>query len=94
MTYSIVFRHQAPGELGVAIQTCAFAVGWMVPWARAGVGAVATQAMAEPAYGSWCRDALASGATAPEALAAAMRHVRDGERWFGRSQRRTLGPFR
>jgi uncharacterized Ntn-hydrolase superfamily protein len=42
-----------------------------VPWARAGVGAVATQASGEPSYGPRCLDALAGGATAAEALAEA-----------------------
>ena len=71
MTYSIVARDAETGQLGVAVQTCMFAVGSIVPWARAGVGAVATQAIAEPAYGPWCLDALASGASAADALAAA-----------------------
>ena len=45
MTYSIVARDPESGQLGVAVQTCWFAVGALVPWAVAGVGAVATQAM-------------------------------------------------
>src|SRR5690349_12953127 len=48
-----------------------FAVGSIVPWARGGVGAVATQASGEPSYGPRCLDALARGATAAEALAEA-----------------------
>lgn len=71
MTYSIVARDNATGQLGVAVQTAMFAVGAVVPWARPGVGAVATQAMGEPAYGPRCLDALASGSNASEALAAA-----------------------
>jgi uncharacterized Ntn-hydrolase superfamily protein len=71
MTYSIVARDEVTGELGVAVQTCMFAVGSSVPWARAGVGAVATQAIGEPAYGPRCLDQLAAGATAADALAAA-----------------------
>ncbi len=71
MTYSIVARDVATGELGVAVQTCMFAVGAVVPWARPGVGAVATQAIGEPAYGPRCLDELALGATAVEALSAA-----------------------
>jgi uncharacterized Ntn-hydrolase superfamily protein len=73
MTYSIVARDEVSGELGVAVQTCMFAVGSVVPWARAGVGAVATQAIGEPAYGPRCLDQLASGATAADALAEAQR---------------------
>jgi uncharacterized Ntn-hydrolase superfamily protein len=71
MTYSIVARDQVSGELGVGVQTAMFAVGSIVPWVRAGVGAVATQAIGEPAYGPLCLDALAGGSTASEALAAA-----------------------
>jgi uncharacterized Ntn-hydrolase superfamily protein len=70
MTYSIVARDPASGGLGVAVQTCMFGVGAIVPWARAGVGAVATQAFAEAAYGPRCLDLLAAGASAPAALAA------------------------
>jgi uncharacterized Ntn-hydrolase superfamily protein len=45
-----------------------FAVGNIVPWAEAGVGAVATQAMSEVAYGWRCLAAMKDGATASEAL--------------------------
>ncbi|MGH9018465.1 MAG: DUF1028 domain-containing protein, partial [Acidimicrobiales bacterium] len=69
MTYSIVARDPGTGALGVAVQTCWFAVGALVPWARAGVGAVATQAMVEVSYGPRCLDALAAGAGAGRALA-------------------------
>src|SRR4029079_16148962 len=72
VTYSIVDRDAATGQLGVAVQTCMFAVGSVVPWARAGVGAVASQAIAESAYGPRCLDAMAEGATAALALDAAM----------------------
>ena len=71
MTYSIVARDHETGALGVAVQTAMFGVGSVVPWARAGVGAVATQAMGEPAYGPRCLDALASGSSADAALDAA-----------------------
>lgn len=71
MTYSIVARDSSTGDVGVAVQTCFFGVGAIVPWARAGVGAVATQAFAERAYGPRCLDALGSGAGAGDALARA-----------------------
>jgi uncharacterized Ntn-hydrolase superfamily protein len=71
MTYSIVAKDTETGQLGVAVQTCTFGVGMMVPWATAGVGAVATQAMGEPAYGPRCLDAMESGSSAADALAAA-----------------------
>jgi uncharacterized Ntn-hydrolase superfamily protein len=71
MTYSIVARDESTGELGVAVQTCFLAVGWIAPWARPGVGAVATQAFAELAYGPRCLDALRAGKSAGDALAEA-----------------------
>jgi uncharacterized Ntn-hydrolase superfamily protein len=71
MTYSIVARDEATGALGVAAETCMFAVGSQVPWAQAGVGVVATQGIGEPAYGPRCLERLAAGASAREALAAA-----------------------
>jgi uncharacterized Ntn-hydrolase superfamily protein len=72
VTYSIVARDDATGQLGVAVQSCAFAVGAVVPWARAGVGAVATQAIAEIAHGPRCLDELANGLSAEQALHAAL----------------------
>jgi Family of unknown function (DUF1028) len=42
VTCSIVARDDATGDLGVAVQSAIFAVGSVVPWVRAGVGAVAT----------------------------------------------------
>src|SRR3954453_23885901 len=50
-TYSIVARGPETGELGAAVQSHWFSVGSIVTWARPGVGAVATQSIAEPAYG-------------------------------------------
>jgi uncharacterized Ntn-hydrolase superfamily protein len=69
MTYSIVARDDATGELGVAVAACMFAVGSVVPWARAGVGAVATQALSEATYGPRCLELMADGASAEAALA-------------------------
>ena len=51
MTYSIVARDPETGDLGVAVQSKFLAVGATVPWARAGVGAIATQSFANVAYG-------------------------------------------
>lgn len=50
-TFSIVARDPATGELGVAVQSRVIAVGAIVPYARAGVGAIATQAWGNPTYG-------------------------------------------
>lgn len=68
MTYSIVARDPRTGDLGVAVQSHYFSVGSVVTWARAGVGAIATQSMAEISYGPMGLDLMASGKTAPEAL--------------------------
>jgi uncharacterized Ntn-hydrolase superfamily protein len=68
VTYSIVARDPATGELGVAVQSHWFAVGSIVPWARSGVGAVATQAIAEVSYGPRALALLAEGASPGEAL--------------------------
>ncbi len=69
-TYSIVAHDPATGDLGVAVQSHWFAVGPIVPWARPGVGAVATQSIAEPAYGPRLLDRLAAGELPHDALAA------------------------
>ncbi len=73
MTYSIVARDEATGELGVAVQSHWFSVGSVVSWARAGVGAVATQAMAEKSYGPLGLELMASGKSANEALDALLK---------------------
>ena len=70
MTYSIVARDAQTGQFGVAVQSHYFSVGPLVPWAAAGVGAVATQSMVEPDYGPQGLRLMASGASAREALAA------------------------
>ena len=69
MTYSIVARDAQTAELGVAVQSHWFGVGSLVPWARPGVGAVATQASVRVAYGPEALDLLASGVGAAETLA-------------------------
>ena len=51
MTYSIVARDAQTGDLGVAVQSHWFSVGSVVTWAESSVGAIATQSIAEPAYG-------------------------------------------
>lgn len=70
MTYSIVARDPGTGEMGVATQSQAFAVGSSVSWAAPGAGVVATQSMGEPMYGDLGLDALRAGLTAEEALTA------------------------
>ena len=67
-TFSIVARDPQTGELGVAVQSHWFAVGDTVPWAEAGVGAVATQSFADPSYGKLGLDLMRAGRSAPQAL--------------------------
>lgn len=69
-TYSIVARDPVTGELGVAVQSHWFSVGSVVPWAEAGVGAVATQSIVDPSYGPLGLALMRAGRSAPEALAA------------------------
>src|SRR3989442_13448759 len=69
-TFSIVARDSATGELGVAVQSHYFSVGPIVPWAEAGVGAVATQSLVLVDYGPKGLDLMRQGLTAPQALAA------------------------
>ena len=68
-TYSIVARDAATGQLGVAVQSHFFSVGSIVTWAEAGVGAIASQAFSDPAYGKLGLDLLRAGRSAPDALA-------------------------
>src|SRR4249920_1072550 len=67
-TFSIVGFDPQTGDLGVAVQSKFLAVGSVVPWARAGVGAVATQSFANVSYGPDGLALLAAGATAQVAL--------------------------
>src|SRR5687767_8143937 len=67
-TFSIVAFDAASGELGVAVQSKYFGVGSVVPWAQAGVGAVATQSHAKIGYGPDGLKLMAAGKSAREAL--------------------------
>jgi uncharacterized Ntn-hydrolase superfamily protein len=68
VTYSIVARDPATGELGVAVQSHFFSVGSVVSYAEPGVGAVATQSLVDPSYGPKGLDLMRKGQSAPEAL--------------------------
>jgi len=70
LTYSIVARDKATGEFGVAVQSHYFQVGPTVPWAIAGVGAVATQSMVNVSFGPLGLNYLGAGYTAEQALKA------------------------
>src|SRR6266481_5115145 len=72
-TYSIVAYDSATGDLGVAVQSKFPNVGGIVPWARAGIGAVATQSLGNTEYGDKGLELMAMGAGAPEAMRIVMR---------------------
>ena len=92
MTYSIVARDPDCGELGVAVQSAYFAVGAVVPWARAGVGAVASQAIALPVYGPHCLASMRDGKNAVDALVELERLLR-AQRPYTHLDRGTNGLF-
>jgi uncharacterized Ntn-hydrolase superfamily protein len=68
MTFSIVARDPATGDLGIAVASKFLAVGAVVPWAQAGIGAVATQALANVRYGPDGLAYLKAGKSAADAL--------------------------
>src|SRR4051812_25911689 len=67
-TFSIVARDPVTGRFGVAVTTKAFGVGALCPFAKAGVGAIATQARVNPALGPKGLRLLEHGLTADETL--------------------------
>ena len=67
-TYSIVARDPQTGQLGVAVQSHWFSAGTLVPWARAGVGAVATQSFVDVRYGTEGLALMQDGKSAQDAL--------------------------
>jgi len=68
VTYSIVARDAETGELGVGVQSQAFNTGAAVPWARPGVGAIATQSFTDRRYGYRGLELLAAGRSPQDAL--------------------------
>jgi len=70
VTYSIVARDQKTGQFGVAVQSHYFQVGPVVPWALAGVGAVATQSQVNVSYGPLGLDLMRAGYSAEQTLKA------------------------
>jgi uncharacterized Ntn-hydrolase superfamily protein len=77
VTYSLVARDEETGVLGVAVQSRAFRTGAVCAWARAGVGAIATQSFTDERYGVRGLELLAAGVAPREALA---RLLADDER--------------
>ena len=83
-TFSIVAVDRATGEIGIGVQSKFLAVGAIVPFVRAGVGAIATQAFANTSYGPQALDMLARGIR-PADVARALTQADDGrdDRQFG-----------
>jgi uncharacterized Ntn-hydrolase superfamily protein len=69
-TYSIVARDPASGNLGIAVQTHQMGVGRVVPWLLPGIGAMATQALANISLGPIALTLLAEGVPAPRVVEA------------------------
>jgi uncharacterized Ntn-hydrolase superfamily protein len=80
MTFSIVARDEVTGDFGIAVQSKFVAVGAVVPWAKAGVGAIATQSLANTRYGTMGLDLLSSEVSAAETVARLV--AEDAERAF------------
>ncbi|WP_027797975.1 DUF1028 domain-containing protein [Paraburkholderia acidipaludis] len=78
MTFSIVGRCAESGQLGIAISSSSIAVGARCPWARAGVGVVASQNVTLPALGPRILDLLENGGGE---TGAAMQQALDADRW-------------
>lgn len=79
-TFSIAAVDPSTGETGVAVTTRVPCVGNGVPWVRAGVGAVATQASTRVAYGPELLEMMSEGMSAAEALDAALADDEDAAR--------------
>jgi uncharacterized Ntn-hydrolase superfamily protein len=78
MTFSIVGRCPESGQLGIAISSSSIAVGARCPWARAGVGVVASQNITLPALGPRILDLLENGQIEPSA---AVQQALDLDNW-------------
>ena len=79
-TFSIAARDSITGELGVAVASRFFAVGTVVPWAKADVGAVATQAFANTSFGWRGLDLLEKGKTPEGTLEVLLKNDPEPER--------------
>jgi Family of unknown function (DUF1028) len=90
-TFSIVAFDPQTGEMGVAVQSHWFAVGGEVPWAEAGVGAVATQSFIDPGYGPLGLGLMRAGKSAPAPRTFNPRAELPGRRQTGRSRCNAAG---
>lgn len=80
MTFSVVARDSESGQFGVAVQTHWFGVGAKVPWAEAGIGAIATQARTNISYGPLGLMLMRAGKTAQQTLDALLAADPDREK--------------
>jgi uncharacterized Ntn-hydrolase superfamily protein len=79
-TFSIVARDPKTGEIGVAVASKFLAVGSIVPWAKAGIGGIATQSWAKTSFGPDGLKMLAEGKSAQEVLDALLEQD-DNREW-------------
>ena len=79
-TYSIVARDPVSGQFGVAVQTHQMCVGRVVPWLQPGVGAVATQSLANVSFGPMALGMLREGVPASQVIAALVAWDKDSNR--------------
>jgi len=79
-TFSIVARDPEAEELGIAVASKFFAVGAVVPWAKANVGAIATQSFANTSFGWRGLELLSNGASPEEVIKILLRNDNDSER--------------
>jgi len=79
-TFSICARDSATGELGIAVASRFFAVGSVVPWAKADVGAVATQSFANTSFGGRGLELLEKGVSPDEVIKTLLKDDDDPER--------------
>jgi uncharacterized Ntn-hydrolase superfamily protein len=79
-TFSIVARDPVTEELGIAVASRFFSVGSVVPWAKANVGAVATQSFANTTFGWRGLELLENGAAPEEVIKILLRNDDDPER--------------
>ncbi|HEV8375230.1 MAG TPA: DUF1028 domain-containing protein [Candidatus Polarisedimenticolia bacterium] len=78
-TFSIVGYDPVTGDLGIAVESRFFAVGSVVPWAKAGVGAIATQSFANTTFGPKGLQLLEQGRSAQETLDALVKDDPQGD---------------
>ncbi len=80
MTFSVLGRDPATGDLGIAVASCILAVGRVVPSARPGVGVVAVQARSRRGLGHSLLTGLAGGAVPAELVRRAAHAAEDADR--------------